>query len=657
MPPRKLYLRLRWPGINDDTERRTAPLRDGLARAVYAVTQKSADRVEVVIHTGEQAQELLMAADDRTLEANFELIMYAQETLPQTIGFELVDVADVGTTPALTVGLLGPTQTEQTASVTPAAASLRQYLDALIDQQLPHVLQIVVRTDGADCLVSLRAALYDRRVQWITDADYAAALADGTLDPATYFDDDDITSTWQVPLEGTWTVSDSAPIVGTSGPAPRLHLDADAIRELTSGTPHQPATRRNCARTPQAFDAIRNGGPSESRCRRLQSVGVDPWLSVDSETLPAFLAHVPAYYDTDPWPSVSGWGRFDCSVRSVLREAPGTAPGTTDSWTPPTVGPLDRIDIDEPIDPLVRDAARWFATRGYLRRAQTFPHAAFEVVRYGQPHPVAVITDDTIKPGDLIALVSAAARTETTAYLIADTAATANQIAAILGHPFQQTTADRTRLYATTHRLEADGQWCVHPRSLAAPEWWLTPDGILELWADNTCLARRSQTPEWATLIESLPRCRRVDGTYVVRDASGEQLACPSTVKRLNESFASLPAPATPAFLTSGNYYGTLLTPTDRGFKEYHWRPDWFESDTPGSRECWFTRALINRFSEHYTVAAPEQTLDTETLYTLLCTWLRTVDPYGFEFELDRDAVTTFMGTGRQWRYPPIESE
>ncbi|QCC44911.1 uncharacterized protein HBSAL_06265 [Halobacterium salinarum] len=618
---------------------------------MYTATRQPDDVAELVIHTGEQTQELLMAAGDRTLEANYSLIRSAQEHLPQALGFELVEVSQLGSTPAVTACLLDSSATTYTSAVSPPSTALQRYLETLIDNRLPHVVQIIVRNDGADRQVSLRAALYDPDVQWVSDADYATTLDDGTFDPATYFTDDVITSSWRLPLEGTWSVSKDVPLVGHDDAIPRLYLDTDQIRDLEYDADHRPDARQRLARSPDAFDALRERAPSPSRLRAYTSFDVDPWLTVDAETLPAFLEHVPAYYDHDLWPAVPGWKRFEYSVESVLREAPGTTPATTNAWTPPPVDPLEKLDIDD-ADEHTQAAAAWFLTRGTLRRPRAFPSATFEIFRNGRSRPVLVVTEETLSAGDLIELVSDAARAGTTAYVVADTDATARHIATLLLRPFRESTPTRTRLYTTTQRLEVDGQWAVHPESYDDPEWWWTPGDTLELWAGDTCLARRPRTLETASLIESLPHCRRVDNAYVVSDANGNHITRAPTTEALAASWTPLPPPVTPAFLATGTQYATVLTPTTNGFREYHHHPAWIDTDDPRYRSPSFTTMVVERFLDQYTAPADPDTLTIDQLFPQLCTWLRTIDPYGFEFDLAPDDVAHTMDTDRQWRYP-----
>lgn len=280
----RTFLLLRWPGVDIADERRTTPMRDDLARAVYTATCQPDDLVEVTIHTGAQSQELLLPAGDRTLEANYPLIWSAQEELPQEIGFEIVDATKLRSGPALTTCLLGPdtTDTETTRSqsrdpeLSPPRTALQSYLDTLIDNDVAYVIRILVRNAGAEREIALRAAIYDPDRQWVSDNDYAATLDDGTVDPATYITDDAITSSWRLPLRGTLSVSADAPVIGETHETPRLYLDTDKRRSLGRDETHRPDSRRRLARSSEAFDALRDRTPSPSRQRAYSFLDVDP---------------------------------------------------------------------------------------------------------------------------------------------------------------------------------------------------------------------------------------------------------------------------------------------------------------------------------------------------------------------------------------------
>ncbi|PHQ38164.1 hypothetical protein DJ69_13160 [Halorubrum persicum] len=640
-------------------------MRDDLARAVYTATRQPDDLVEATIHTGAQSQELLLAAGNRTLEANYPLIRAAQEELPQEIGFEIVDATKLGSAPALTACLLG-LETTDTATIraqstrdpelSPPQTALQGYLETLIDTELAHVIRILVRNAGSKREVTLRAALYDPDRQWVSDSDYAAMLDDGTIDPATYFTDDAITSSWRLPLAGTWSVSADAPVLGETHETPRVYLDNDKLRALEHDETHRPDSRRRLARSSEAFDALRDRTPSPSRQRAYSSLDVDPWLTVDAETLPAFLAHVPAYYDRDRWPRRAGWEPFTYSVESVLREAPGTVHSTTADRTTPTPDPLDALDIDA-TDDHTEAAVMWLQTRGRLQDPRWFPAATVELVRPGLARPVSIVTDETLTAGDLIALVSAAARKETTAYIVTDSDETSDRVARLLAQPVRETAPERVRLYTASEPLKAGGTMAVFPRSAGPPTWWLRPDGALELYSGEKRLREWAQPWTAETLVASLPTSRRGDDAYVVRDADGDHRTKFQTADDLAASWAPLPAPVAPAFLATGLYHGTILTPTTRGFQEYHHHPTWITKDNPRYRSPSFTEAAVDRFLDEYTVTTDADPLGIDQVFPRLCTWLRTIDPYGLEFDLDRDRVDYYINDCRQWRYPPSEPE
>ncbi|MCD2201025.1 hypothetical protein LPA44_14145 [Halobacterium sp. KA-4] len=630
---------------------------------MYTATRQPDDLVEATIHTGAQSQELLLAAGDRTLKANYPLIRAAQEELPRQIGFEIVEATKLGATPALTACLLGPntpdaditySQPSRNSDRSHPRTALRQYLSTLINNGLAHVIRILVRNAGSDREVSVRAAIYDPNRQWVSDSDHATALNDGTIDPATYFTDDAITSSWRLPLTGTWNTAADAPVIGDDRETPRLYLDTDKIRALERDEDHQPDIRRRLARSPAAFDALRERTPSQSQLREYDVLDVDPWLPVDAETLPVFLTHAPAYYDRDQWPPRAGWEPFTYSVESILREAPGTVPGTTNDRIASSVDPIETLDVDADNEH-TQAAITWLQTRGTLQDPRWYPSATFELVREKGVQPVLVVTDETLGAGDLIALVSAAAREKTTAYIVADTDETADRVAALLAHPFHDTTPKKVRLYTTSQPLKANGAAVVYPRSAAAPTWWLTPDGSLELWGGNEQLAHWTQpwTPE--ALVASLPTCHRVNDELVICGANGDHSTQFQTADALAASWAPLQTPIAPAFLATGLYYGTILTPTARGFQEYHHRPAWVTNDDPRYRSPSFTREVIERFLDQYTVATDADPLEIDQVFPRLCTWLRTIDPYGLEFDLDRDRIAYMIDDLRQWRYPPYE--
>lgn len=642
------YLRLRWPGIDDPDERRTTPLGDALARTVYAVTRQSDATVEALVYTGHRTSELLLTAGDGSIGSMFSLIESAQDALPRTLGFELVTATRFGETPALTACLLGPGSSSPNLSV--SATALRQYLTTLLDAGVSHAVQVRVATADAARRVSLRAALYDRDRQWVSDADHAAAIADGTFDPATYFEDDAITSSWQLPVDGTWSVSAAAPVSGADADLPRLYQDVDKHRTRSFDADVRPDARKRLARSPEAFDALRER-LSSSRKHAYEPFDVDPWLTVDPETLPAFLEHVPAYFDRDPWPAVPGWERPSLTVESILREAPGTEPATTPDQPSPTSDPVERLALDDAPEH-AEGVAAWFLTRGTLRNADAFPTATFEVVRKGRPRPVLVVTDSTLIPGQLIDLVNRAVRANTTAYLVADTEATADRIATVLAEPFRDATQSRTRFYTTTQHLETDGMQAVYPRSLDAPEWWFTPDNELEVWAGEHRLTRGPRRIGTDSLVRSLPRCRRTDGVYVVVDPNGDRIDSFPTAEALADSYAPLTAPVVPAFLATGLRYGTVLTPTARGYREYHHRPSWATLTNPRYEVQPPLTDVLQRFRDRYTVPTDGQPLGIDQLYPRFCTWLRTVEPYGREFDLDPETIVALLTDDRQWRYP-----
>jgi hypothetical protein len=658
----RTFLRLRWPGVDIADERRTTPLRDDLARAVYTATRQPDDLVEVTIHTGARSQELLLAAGNRTLEANYPLIRAAQDELPQEIGFEIVDATKLGSAPALTACLLGPDTTDTDTTrirstrdpdLSPPRTALQGYLETLIDTELAHVVRILVRNAGAERDVTLRTAVYDPDRQWVSDSDYAATLDDGTIDPATHFTDDAITSSWRLPIDGTWSVSADAPVIGKTHETPRLYLDTDKLRALERDETHRPDSRRRLARSPEPFDSLRDRTSLPSRRRAYSSLDVDPWLTVDAETLPAFLAHVPAYYDRDRWPRRAGWEPFTYSVESVLREAPGTVPGVTTDRTTATPDPLDSLDIDAS-DDHTEAAVTWLHTRETIQDPRWFPAATVELVRLGLARPVSIVTDETLDAGDLIALVSAAARKETTAYILVETEETAARVARLLAQPFRETTPERVRLYTTAEPLKADRTMAMFPQSAAPPTWWLRPDGTLELWSGEKRLKTWTQPWTAETLVASLPTSHGDDDAYVVRDADGDQRTEFHTADDLAASWTPLPAPVAPAFLATGLYHGTILTPTTRGFQEYHHRPTWVTEDDPRYRSPSFTETVVDRFLDEYTTPTDADSVEIDQVFPRLCTWLRTIDPYGLEFDLDR--VDYYIDDRRQWRYPPFES-
>mgnify|MGYP000246858676 FL=1 len=644
------YLRPRWPGIDDATKRRREPLGDGLARAVYAATCSPGDTVEVTILTGGRSPELLLTAGDGALRDIVSLIRAAQDELPRTMGFELVTGGRFGPTPALTACLLTPSTHPQ---LSPTPTALRRYLETLISKGISHAIRVVVTNAGDDRHVTLHAALYDPDVHWVDETDHAAALASGTLDPATYFGDDAITSSWRLPIEGTWSVSPDAPSVEPGRTPPRLYLDPQKLNALEYDADHRPDARMRLARSPTAFETLRTGTLTTARVRAYKSFDYDPRLTVDAEALPAFLDHVPTYYDRDPWPAIPGWERLDITVESVLREAPGTEPATTHDWTPPSLDPIENLEIDD-ADELRQAAAAWFLTRGALNRPRTAPTAAFDVARNGRIHPVYVGTESGLAAGDLIEVVSAAARAGTTAYIVVDSTATAQEVISYLSRPICETTPTRTRLYTTTRRLEAGDQWAVYPRRFTDLEWWWTPADDLELWNGDDCLFRQARPTEMDHLVAALPHCRHVDGEFVLSDGGAPVRRVP-TADDLWAAWQPLSMPVAPAFLATGLYYATVLTPTDDGFCEYHHRPAWTNTDKPRYRTSEFTVECVDRFVDQYTVPADSQSLGVDQVFPRLCTWLRTIDPYGVEWTLDPSDVARALPDDRQWRHPPHE--
>lgn len=100
---------------------------------------------------------------------------------------------------------------------------------------------------------------------------------------------------------------------------------------------------------------------------------------------------------------------------------------------------------------------------GKLQDPRSFPAATVELVRPGGAQPVSVVTDETLAAGDLIAVVSAAARKETTAYILVDSEETAARVARLLAQPVRGTTSERVRLYTTAEPLKADGTMGMYP--------------------------------------------------------------------------------------------------------------------------------------------------------------------------------------------------
>ncbi|WP_092660896.1 hypothetical protein [Halorientalis persicus] len=138
--------------------------------------------------------------------------------------------------------------------------------------------------------------------------------------------------------------------------------------------------------------------------------------------------------------------------------------------------------------------------------------------------------------------------------------------------PFRAIDDDRTRLYNLNDELtRTDEPTPLLPPNIPECEWWLTPEGELELVADGTVVASGPATDSIATFEYDLPAYRTDGDGYIIENADGNAV---KECAELPEGWSKIYPPFVPTRLTYLPY-PTFRYLEDMELKPYVPQGDW----------------------------------------------------------------------------------
>lgn len=440
------------------------------------------------------------------------------DRLPTRFGVEIVqvDTTPLGRTPTLTTRLLASSTSPLAISQDSPHGGLAIYLDALTEQQIPHVSRTIIAPAGPDTYhIEQQVGQFDPAARSLSRADLAEHMRNETGPAlATQYDTDAVTSTWEQLRDEKWEIKEPLRQPRCRPTLRRQNRDDDAAIALY----------KLCTRNTDYQRLLGTLGDVSPLARRYGRLEQTPTLEVTANSLSAMLGLV--------------WRRHfrcwetqdDCPRRppileplALIRSPRGTDPtdghnprvpvgnesatelwvpeqATVDDWprftsTPsPTPGPqgdtgsraMRRLceygaSIGTPSEASTGRPGEPFATTPWV--------SAIHEAVHGNPSALVIDSSGDIPPGELIAAASHGAPTHTIT-VVTETESAAERAATILQTPFIDVDGSETVLY---HRNAC--HWLTEKFVVAVPHsasvrWTIDPSGTVRLYINDELAAK-----------------------------------------------------------------------------------------------------------------------------------------------------------------------
>lgn len=720
------WIRVIPPGVSDPNARISGSIGDLLAGMIDDIlrsAQSELAALDLLCYRGRTHQEYLLRAcpaadatagtalpvvagpsfetihagvpDPTTLTARFGFLIATH--LIDRLGVEIVQVdpTPLGRTPTLTTRLLlsASASTPLTIGRDQSYSHFATYLDALIEQAVPHVARTVIAPAGPDSYhVEQQVGLFDPTARSLSRRDLAHQLAaDDGPSLAAHYDHDEVTSTW-AQLASTWRQRDGLPAQSAA---------ASTIVSQTADYDLATTLYALCTQSGEYQRLLGTLGDPAGLAARYQQLEYSPTLTVDADSLPAMLGFLWGY-DAPCWDHQHDFDRRPPSLRplALLRSAPGTdetgghsprlsggVASTEPSWTPTDVSATDwpSASVDPtgeaPDEPTVTERAiKRFREHGDSLSVAGDRFGDIPAVSWcrtppsGESSAVVIDGDGTVPPGELVAAGSHGAP----AYgvtVVTRSQDAAERAARILQTPFVSTDETETALYPRrTSWWARQGLVAVLPRSCSS-RWTVDPAGTVRLRAGSDVVARGSiwdgslapvrldsdaaNPLRWVDPAASLPTYSS-DGTLQTHHADRETL---------RDQYQSVPLPAVPAYRWWGAR-ATILVLADDGpsvydpLRELDTWSDAFEafvSEYLATYTCSADRSIagttvgrgVAQFLSAQSVSSPPP--PREVAETLAALPERDTGPVAFD-TIERDPTTLTL-TNRDWIFPAVTAD
>lgn len=572
-----------------------------------------------------------------------------------TLNLVRLSFAPLGASAVTTARLVNRRNRRVTAAsnIHQAANGFEQILTELRDE--PHLYQVLIQNqDATSFTVSSRIALFGPRHQATTNAEIGRLVDEGhPITPSDGVADLDLHSNLTTLREYLYSSGDSNPTV--PGYLDITVDEQQTLRELFVGHP-------------EYQDLLRGRNGASPVYAKLDYF---PKFVVPERDLTQLLG-LPSVVHDSPWDVVPGREPPELEQISLDDVSTATAPPaqshtpTIDSSQAPSAkdGSLAHRHGIDMVMQILRERG-WRVIKVEQADGGSVPDiwaltpdgelVLVEVEHGNSSNPAGLLTNvaRAVHWGvDVLVVCTAPPERDKSAHQHADEAVE------IVNKPFRAIDDDRTRLYnRNTELTRTDEPTPLLPPNIPECEWWLTPEGELELVADGTVVATGPATDSIATFEYDLPAYRTDGEDHIIEDADGNVVKeCEELPERWNKIYP----PFVPTRLTYLPY-PTVRYLEDMELKPYVPQGDW---DRKG-HEKRYEGALAEYFST-YTVKYADENLPFADVRPHALQWYRqltdrkepTKAPFGKATNhLEKGGNPDDSGRNshyknRTWRYP-----
>ncbi|MDL0143537.1 hypothetical protein [Halobacterium salinarum] len=683
----------RHPNAGSDHPRDQESMPRALARTTYhALTTHSLPAVEFLSMPIHRCQRFFLTTPTQAShkEANTKaevspalqaLSESAAHWLPVQIelhGVE-VDFTPLGTASAPTERLATTATTTFESNRHSTQPPLEDLLSALTERGYPHALQVIVRLEDEQegtLAATVRVVDLHREARWHT-RDAEASYRSTTSMPSVteYFEAFKPTSNRALPLDYGWhhreetrlPETSTQPILELDHPVQRNDYDARLAAEL--------------ATTPLEYARLLTGPkPLGDLTKAYHELGVSPWLSLDSEALPAIYALTPHTYTTLPYADHDGRAAPHVTHRTTIRTPPNdpakstpttyehtpTPPASTNNTTnstPTESTPIPAIQHND--SELATQAARWLTEHGdHVDPLPADTPGSFTRTTPSGQTDLVVVLDGDIHRGDLIATAAYADTHDayTSTLVIAATPHLAQDARHTLNQPFRILSGrPETVLESQTAPLETQTWQAV--RSIDSPPVrWLRTQDTLYCYFDGDIVASTDASNPATALLEDLPRVHKDEHTWRVRDTTGTIRERYTNTPAFRKAWQPILAPARPTRLATGLEATTILVADGSQLQEHNRYP---ASEPNHTTTTAHRTRLAEGFLETYTIPSTTSTLEADAIVPQFAAWARHQTTESLDHQLatalniaapklsNTPPNPTDTHINRTWRYPP----
>ncbi|MDL0141081.1 hypothetical protein [Halobacterium salinarum] len=590
-----------------------------------------------------------------------------------------LDFTPLGTASAPTERLATTTTTTFESHQYSTQPPLEGLLSALTERGHLHALQVIVRLEDEQegtLAATVRVVDLRREARWHT-RDAEAAYRSTTSMPSVteHFEAFQPTSNRELPLDYGWHHRQETRLPGTPT-QPVLELDHPVQRN-----DYDAKLAAELATTPLEYARFLTGPkPPGELTKAYRELGVSPWLSLDSEALPAVYALTPHTNTTSPYADHDGRAAPHATHRttirtptnnptestSITREHTPTHPASTNNTTTPTpTEPTPIPALQHSNSELATQAARWLAEHGdHLDPLPADTPGSFTRTTPSGQTDLVVVLEQDIHRGDLIATAAYADTHDayTGTVVIAATPHLAQDARYTLNQPFHTLSGrPETVLESQTTPLETQTWQAVRPID-SPPVRWLRTRDTLYCYFDGDIVASTDASNPATALLDNLPRVHKDENTWRVRDATGTIRERYTTTASFRNAWQPHLAPARPTRLATGLEATTILV-TDGSPLHEHNRYPASEPNHP-TTTAHRTR-LAEDFLETYTIPSTTSTLEIDAIVPQFAAWMRHQTTESLDHQLatslniaaprlpNTPPNSTDTHINRTWRYPP----